>query len=111
MDTISKISPYWEVAKLNEIKTEKEASEAFEAMFVNTLLKEVRKNMPDGLFNSSFSSKMYNDMFDMQIAQVIASSDQLKLGEYIEEAAKAYQHHSDSSHLAQSDENIVDSKE
>ncbi len=96
MDGIKSIQPYWDVQKINEIKTPEEAAEAFEAFFVRMILKEFRKSIPEGLFNSSFSSKMYLDMFDMQIAQAIAQSDQLGLKEYIlqsldrEKAIKAY---------------------
>ena len=83
MDSIKPIVPYWDVQNLSNIKTPEDAAEAFEAYFLRTLLKEMRKSIPDGLFNTSFASKMYFDMFDMQIAQVMAQSDQLGLKEYI----------------------------
>ncbi len=83
MDSIKPVIPYWDVQNLSSIKTAEEAAQAFEAFFIKTILKEFRKSIPEGMFNSSFSSKMYLDMFDMQIAQAIAESDQLGLKEYI----------------------------
>jgi flagellar protein FlgJ len=83
---IDRVNPYWDVKNLSQIKTVEEAAEAFEAFFVRTIMKEFRKSIPEGMFNKSFGSKMYMDMFDMQISQVIASSDQLKLKEFIIES-------------------------
>ncbi len=90
MDGIKPVQPYWDIQKLNEMKTPEEAAEAFEAFFIRVILKEFRKSIPEGLFNSSFSSKMYLDMFDMQIAQAIAQSDQLGLKEYILQSLNQY---------------------
>ncbi len=89
-----KIDPYWDFKNIQQIKDIDEVSEKFEAMFVRMLLKEFRKTIPEGMFNSSFSSKMYWDMFDMQISEAISSSDQLGLKKYIKEALEAYQKYS-----------------
>ncbi len=83
---IGKVNPYWDVKNLSQIKTVEEAAEAFEAFFVRTMMKEFRKTIPEGMFNKSFGSKMYMDMFDMQVSQLIASTDQLKLKEFILES-------------------------
>ncbi len=83
MERVKPVVPYWDIQNLNNIKTPEEAVKSFEAYFIKTILKELRKSIPDGLFNTSFSSKMYLDMFDMQIAQTIAESDQLGLKEYL----------------------------
>ena len=80
---IDRVNPYWDVKNLSQIKTSDEAAEAFEAFFVRIMMKEFRKSIPEGIFNKSFGSKMYMDMFDMQVSQLIASSDQLKLKEFI----------------------------
>ena len=80
---IDRVNPYWDVKNLSQIKTADEAAEAFEAFFVRIMMKEFRKSIPEGIFNKSFGSKMYMDMFDMQVSQLIASSDQLKLKEFI----------------------------
>jgi flagellar protein FlgJ len=89
-----KIDPYWDFKNIQQIKDIDKVSEKFEAMFVRMLLKEFRKTIPEGMFNSSFSSKMYWDMFDMQISEAISSSDQLGLKKYIKEALEAYQKYS-----------------
>lgn len=80
---IDRVNPYWDVKNLSQIKTADEAAEAFEVFFVRIMMKEFRKSIPEGIFNKSFGSKMYMDMFDMQVSQLIASSDQLKLKEFI----------------------------
>ncbi|NPA52968.1 MAG: flagellar biosynthesis protein FlgJ [Aquificae bacterium] len=83
MNKINQTTPYWDVKNLKNIKTAQEASQTFEAFFIKTLLKEFRKTIPEGLFNTSFSSKMYLDLFDMQIAQTISQTDQLGIKEHI----------------------------
>ncbi len=89
-----KINPYWDIKDIRQIKKSEEVSKEFEAMFVRMILKEFRKSIPEGIFNTSFSSKMYWDMFDMQISEVVSSSDQLGLKAYIQEALKAYNRYS-----------------
>ena len=89
-----KINPYWDIKDIKQIKKPEEVSKEFEAMFVRMILKEFRKSIPEGIFNTSFSSKMYWDMFDMQISEVVSSSDQLGLKAYIQEALKAYNRYS-----------------
>ncbi len=89
-----KINPYWDIKNIKQIKSSEDVSKEFEAIFVRMIIKEFRKSIPEGLFNSSFSSKMYWDMFDMQISEVISSSDQLGIKQYINEAIKAYNRYS-----------------
>jgi flagellar protein FlgJ len=88
-----KIKPYWDIKEISQIKSKEEIAKEFEAIFVRMLLKEFRKTIPEGLF-SSFSTKMYLDMFDMQISEAIASSDQLGIKSYILEAIKSYEKYS-----------------
>ncbi len=83
---VDKVNPYWDIQNISQIKTVDKAAEAFEAFFVRIMMKEFRKSIPEGMFNTSFGSKMYMDMFDMQVSQLIASSDQLKLKEFILES-------------------------
>ncbi|WP_456401266.1 rod-binding protein [Persephonella sp.] len=92
MDDI-RIKSYFDIKEVSQIKTKEEVAKEFEAMFVRMLMKEFRKSIPEGLF-SSFSSKMYYDMFDKQIAEAVASSDQLGIKSYILEALKAYEKYS-----------------
>lgn len=50
----------------------KDAARQFEVLYMNTLLKSMREATPkDGLFDSE-QSKLYNGMFDQQLAQTMA---------------------------------------
>ena len=90
-----KIDAYWDINALEQIKTKKAAAKAFEEEFVHMLLKEARKTLPKGgILGESFSSKIYFDMFDMQLAHAISQSDQLGLQEYIENALEHYKKNS-----------------
>ncbi|WP_281951173.1 rod-binding protein [Nitrosophilus kaiyonis] len=85
------IKTYWDINSISNIKKLDEAAKAFETEFIHIFLKEVRKSMEKGMFNSSFTSKMYLDMFDMQMAKSISDSDKLGIKEYFLEAIKAYE--------------------
>jgi len=89
-----KITPYWDFKSLSQLKKPEDVAKEFETMFVRMLIKEFRKSIPEGLFNSSFSSKMYLDMFDMEISEAVASSDKLGLKSYILNALEAYNRYS-----------------
>jgi len=58
------------------------------------ILKEFRKTLDGGIFGNSFAYSMNMDMFDMQIAEVIASSGQIGLKQYILNAIETYQKYS-----------------
>jgi len=88
------IKTYWDINNISNIKSLEEASKAFETEFIHIFLKEVRKGMEKGMLSSSFSSKMYLDMFDMQLAKSISDSDKLGIKEYFLEAIKAYEKNS-----------------
>ncbi len=88
------IVPYWDVQKISAKKNIDDVAKKFEAMFLKMILKEFRKTIPKGLFNSSFSSKIYIDMFDMSIAEKLSEKDALGLQEYIKNAIKAYTRYS-----------------
>ncbi len=89
-----KVRPYWDVKSISQINSPEEVAKEFEAIFVRMILKEFRKSLDGGIFSNSFSYKMFTDMFDMQIAQVISSSDKLGLKQYIMNALKTYQKYS-----------------
>ncbi len=90
-----RIDTYWDINALEQIKTSKAAVKAFEEEFVHMLLKEARKTMPKGgKLGESFSSKIYFDMYDMQIAHAISQSDRVGLQEYIENALEHYKKNS-----------------
>jgi len=82
---------YWDVASLSQIKSDKEAIKEFEAYFVRIFLKEARKSIPEGLFNTSFSSKFYFDMLDMQLSEIFAQQDPLGFERFFEKALESYQ--------------------
>jgi flagellar protein FlgJ len=85
-----KVNAYWDISSLMEIRKTEDISAEFEKIFIRILLKEMRKSIPDGLFNKSFSSKMYLDMFDMQLTNSIASSDKLELKTFFQNAINSY---------------------
>ena len=71
-------------APQDRAETPREAAEQIEALFIQTLLKEVRKASPeDGLLNSS-ELQTFHDLHDEQLAQEIAQSGQLGLADLIE---------------------------
>jgi len=85
-----KVNAYWDISSLMEIRKTEDISAEFEKIFIRILLKEMRKSIPDGLFNTSYSSKMYLDMFDMQLTNSIASSDKLELKTFFQNAINSY---------------------
>jgi flagellar protein FlgJ len=80
---------YWDIASIQQIKEPKEAIKEFEAYLFRIFLKEARKSIPEGLF-SSFSSKFYYDLLDMEVAEAIAQSDPLKFESLFERAIASY---------------------
>ena len=85
------IKTYWDINSISQIKNINQAAEAFETEFIHIFLKEVRKSMQKGMFNSSYTSKIYLDMFDMQMAKTISESGKMGIKEYFLEAIKAYE--------------------
>ena len=47
----------------------KEACEGFESMFLNMMLKEMRKTVPKGETSSSYAMNMYQEMLDEEISE------------------------------------------
>ncbi|HIE35456.1 MAG TPA: flagellar biosynthesis protein FlgJ [Campylobacterales bacterium] len=88
------IKTYWDIKSISNIKNLEEAAQAFETEFIHIFLKEVRKELERSISNSSFSSKIYFDMFDMQMAKNISQSGQLGIKEYFIDAIKAYEKNS-----------------
>ncbi len=87
-----KIEAYWDINQLSSIKSKKDAIQAFEEEFVHLFLKESRKSIEAfSPKRSDLSSKIYFDMFDMQMAKCISSSDALGLKEYISKAMEIYE--------------------
>ncbi len=52
--------------------------EGFEAIFINTLLQEMRKTIPDdGLLPTSSASRTWQQLFDNQLAETLASRQEM----------------------------------
>ncbi|TCK03892.1 flagellar biosynthesis protein FlgJ [Phorcysia thermohydrogeniphila] len=80
---------YWDIVSIQQIKEPKEAIKEFEAYLFRIFLKEARKSIPEGLF-SSFSSKFYYDLLDMEMAEVASQTDPLKFEILFEKAIASY---------------------
>ncbi len=90
-----KIEAYWDINQLSQIKTKSQALKAFEEEFIHMFLKESRKTIQSIDPNhKGFASKMYLDMFDMQMAKAISDSDALGIKEYLQQALESYQKNS-----------------
>ncbi len=86
-----KIEAYWDLNALSQIKSPREAAKAFEEEFLRIYLKEARKSVkPQGFLGNSFASKIYLDMFDMQIAKALSDGGGLGIEEYIRNALESY---------------------
>lgn len=61
-----------------------EAAKAFEAVFMNEIMKSMRKTLPeDGMLNSGFASQTFNSMLDQEYSQIASKSGQLGLAHVI----------------------------
>lgn len=85
---IERINFFYDTQKLTQEKTPSQVAKSFEAMFYSFFMKEISNSLSSG---HSFSYNFYFDMFMMQMAQVMADSGQLKLGDYILKAIESYQ--------------------
>ena len=47
----------------------KEACQGFESLFLNMMLKEMRKTIPESEIGSSYAMNMYQEMLDEEIAE------------------------------------------
>lgn len=86
---IGKINSYFDLKTIQEAKTPEEVAKNFQTIFLSMVVKEMRKTIPE-FSSKDFGSRMYLDMFDMQLAQVMSDSDQLGLKDYILSAIKVY---------------------
>ena len=64
----------------------REAAKAFESIFVNELMKSMRKTLPeDGMLNSGFANGVFNGMLDQEYSQIASRSGQIGLAKVIAE--------------------------
>ncbi len=60
----------------------KKACQDFEAIFIQSMFKSMRKTVPDGgLFEKDHATEMYQDMIDQEIATQIARKQSLGLAD------------------------------
>jgi flagellar protein FlgJ len=91
MDLISAVTPPQGFEHLDTFRAERSdrAYKAFEGMFLQELLKEMRKTVPDGdLFPKSDAMKQYEDMLDGVLAQSMADSGQLGIAKQLQAEAR-----------------------
>ncbi len=87
---IESYSVYWDIAKIKEIKSEKEAIKEFEVFLFETFLKEAFNSELKGLFEEGFSYRIYRDMFTQEIAEILGKNDTLHIAETFEKAINSY---------------------
>lgn len=67
----------------------RESARELEAMYINEAYKAMRKTIPEnGLIEKSTSSKMFQEMLDMEMARKAAAGDGMGLGKAIFEQLK-----------------------
>jgi len=91
MDAIAAITAPRGYENLERFQAERSerAYKDFEAMFVQMLLKEMRKTIPDnGFFPKSPAMENYEEMLDGSIAQAMAESGQLGIAKQLEAEGK-----------------------
>jgi len=93
MDMISPVSSPRGLMDLEAFRADRSdrAYKSFEAMFLQVLLKEMRKTIPDegGLFPKGQATETFEEMLDAAFAQNIADSGQLGIAKQLEaEAAR-----------------------
>jgi flagellar protein FlgJ len=91
MDPISAIAPPQGFGSIEAFKAQRSdrAYKSFEAMFLQELLKEMRKTVPeDGFFPKSPAMRQYEEMMDGVIAQSMADSTQLGIAKQLAAEAK-----------------------
>ena len=63
----------------------REAAEAFEALFLQTLLKKMREaQLEDGLFGKTAGSSIYEGMFDQMVGERMAEGSPLGIADALE---------------------------
>lgn len=67
---------------LQDRESLKKSCQEFEALFIQSLFKAMRKTVPESdLFEENTSTELYRDMLDMEIAQTISQRQSIGLAE------------------------------
>lgn len=91
MDPISAVTPPKGYDDLERFRAERSdrAYKSFEAMFVQMLLKEIRKTVPENeYFPKTPAMENYEEMLDGAVAQAIAESGQLGIAAQLKAEAQ-----------------------
>jgi len=88
-DVIKPIKSYFDLKSIQESKTPEKVANTFQTIFFEMMLKEMKNHLFE-FSSSDFGNKMYMDMFFMQLAQVMADSNQIGLKDYILNAINNY---------------------
>jgi Rod binding domain-containing protein len=91
MDVISAVTPPQGFDNLDTFRANRSdrAYKAFEAMFLQELLKEMRKTVSgDGMTPKSDAMKQYEEMMDGVLAQTMADSGQLGIAKQLQAEAQ-----------------------
>lgn len=60
----------------------KKSCQEFEAIFIQSLFKEMRKTVPEGgLFTRSTATEMYRDLLDQEVAKQVAERQSIGMAE------------------------------
>lgn len=78
-----------QVDKTQNDKKLRESTREFEAMYIFEVYKSMRKSIPEsGLIEKSFSTKMYQEMIDMEMAKTTSSGEGMGIGKAMYEQLK-----------------------
>lgn len=67
--------------KAKDLEALRESTREFEALYVNEMFKAMRKTVPeDGIFQKDMSTKMFQEMMDMELARDTAKNDGMGIG-------------------------------
>lgn len=67
--------------KAKDLEALRESTREFEALYVNEMFKAMRKTVPDeGFFKKDMTTKMFQEMMDMELARDTAKNDGMGIG-------------------------------
>ncbi len=82
---VSNLSGLKNQARTDPGKAAKEVAQQFEALFVGMMLKAMRDAVPAGELFGGQQMKMYQEMFDKQIALQLSSQNSIGMAQVIEQ--------------------------
>ena len=86
---IKGIAEMYHVKGANPDKALDLACREFESIFAHQLLKTLGESMPEGLFEGGLASDIYKDLMFQSIAQAIAESGALGIGDMVRQHMQA----------------------